>query len=374
MFPAILESRICSLEALHLRRRLQPASGIDFTSNDYLGFVCDPVLSDRFHQSCGGLPLSAGGSRLLRGQLDIFNETEETLARFSGREVALLFPSGYQANLGLLSALLRAEDTVFSDELNHASIVDGIKLSRAKKVVYPHHNLTALREALIAQGNTGGIRLIVTESVFSMDGDIAPLRSLADLAEEYDAILIVDEAHATGLFDAGIVKHQGLSERVFATVHTGGKVLGASGAWVAGSTQLRDYLIQFSRPFIYSTAPFPAQALLLKLAVEHWRDVGRKRSKTLFEKVRFFRNELGPSVEVPSTESPILPILIGNTERALKVTDHLQKSGFDIRAIRPPTVPPGGDRLRVILHWQNSEAEILALAQSLKFVLEKERF
>ena len=200
------------------------------------------------------VPLGASGSRLLRGDLDLFEVIEQRLANFCGNESALLFPSGYQANVGLLSALLSEKDIVFSDRLNHASIIDGIRLSRARKIVFPHNDLNALERGLEAAENQGGLRVIVTESLFSMEGDFSPLRALALLARKQGACLVVDESHATGLYGdfeknrgGGRVQMLGLGAEVLATVHTGGKALGVGGAWVCGSRLLRDYLINFSR-------------------------------------------------------------------------------------------------------------------------------
>jgi 8-amino-7-oxononanoate synthase len=279
--------------------------------------------------------------------------------------------------VGLLSALLTKSDLVFSDAFNHASIVDGIRLSGAKKIIYPHLNTETLSTQLRAHSRESGLRVIVTESLFSMDGDIAPLKTLATLAKKHHALLIVDEAHATGIFGAGLIQVLNLSSEVFATIHTGGKALGAAGAWVAGSKNLRDYLIQFSRAFIYSTAMIPAQALLLQLATEHWTCVGRARASTLFEKIEFLNAELKQlraiaDINIPMMKTPIIPIILGDADRTMKIAASLQDQGFDVRGIRPPTVPERTSRLRIILHDQNTKEEISGLIKALFFAFRNE--
>lgn len=376
-FPRLLGDRLADLDHQSLRRSLRFPQGKDFTSNDYLGFAADPVLRTRFLGALADLPVGASASRLLRGQLPAHAETEAALARFVRRDAALLYPSGYQANVGLLSALLRAGDVAFSDELNHASIIDGLRLGRAHRYVYAHNDPSSLRPLLERHGRGSGLKLIVTESLFSMEGDQAPLTQLADLAAEFGALLVVDEAHATGLFgDAasrlggGLVQQLGLNDRVFASVHTGGKALGAAGAWIAGDASLKEYLTNFSRPFIYSTAALPAMALLLSLSVEHWGQVGAARAEALLDHACSFRAALArladcPGVRVPSVSGPIIPVILGDNERPIAVARRLQEAGFDVRAIRPPTVPAGTARLRVTVTWPRSAGDLDDLADAL---------
>jgi 8-amino-7-oxononanoate synthase len=395
-FPAILTGRLGQIESEGLRRRLRPASGIDLSSNDYLGFATDPVLGDRLAKALPGLPVGSTGSRLLRGESAILEEVEAGLARFVGRDAAVLFPSGYQANTALLSALLRPGDAVFSDELNHASIIDGIRLGRAKRMIYPHRDHAGLRRVLQRfrqPGASPGLRVIVTESLFSVDGDTAPLMELAGLAEEFSALLIVDEAHATGLFGSGstgggLVQALGLSDRVFATVHTGGKALGSGGAWVAGDPNLKDYLANIARPFIFSTAPIPALAVLLNLALDRWREVGEERAHQVLERATTFRNALRtvatdlaepvPGIREPvpgtpgSVAGPILPFVIGDNRRAVRTAARLQRQGFDARAIRPPTVPQGTARLRLTVTWPVAEPTLNRFADALHAALADE--
>ncbi len=378
-FPRLLDQRLEKLDETFQRRLIVPRQGTDFSSNDYLGFTRDRVLRERILLRLADEDVGASGARLLRGQMPLFDRVEHDLARFVGREAALLFPSGYQANLALLSGLLTADDWVFSDQLNHASLIDGIRLSRAQRVVFPHGDLSALRRALGDRVAQPGLKVIVTESLFGMDGDIAPLDGLADLADEFSALLIVDEAHATGLWGAGhwgggLVQALGLSSRVFATIHTGGKALGVGGAWVAGSEKLKSYLVNFSRPFIFSTAPIPALAVGLGESVEYWKSVGASRADLLFKNVAHFRSSLprllGGGVQSVSREmGPIVPVILGSNEAAVRVAAQLQAEGWDVRAIRPPTVPEGSARLRLCIHWDHSISLLQTLSEFLGGVL-----
>ncbi len=386
-FSEILQSRLEVSDKNSCRRHLLQRTGLDLCSNDYLGFSQDPELHRLFMEKIQDLgssdfnsvPLGAAGSRLLRGQLKVFEETEELLAGFCGREAATLFPSGYQANVGLLSSLLRPEDVIFSDQFNHASIIDGIRLSGARKKIYPHLDAQALRSLLELDALYSGknenhqkyLKIIVTESLFSMDGDLAPLNSYVELAEEFSALLIVDEAHATGLWGSqsredrqggGWVQSLGLSQRVFATVHPAGKALGVGGAWVSGSAELKEYLVNFSRSFIYSTAPIPLLAILLQTAIYYWKQVGHERAKIVLERSQYLQNalsqEVGQRVCIPRVPGLIVPVLIGGNSESLALAQRLQELGFDVRAIRPPTVPEGSARLRLTVHWNQSKEDL----------------
>ena len=243
--------------------------GLDLVSNDYLGFAEHPYIKERMAAALAGLPSGSGGSRLLRGHHEIFERLEARLARFSGSEAALLFGSGYAANIGLLQAIVSPGDLIVSDELNHASLIDGIRLTKARTVVYAHQNLAALEAAL--QSPRTGHAVVITESLFSMDGDLTPLKEIAEIADRQNAVLVVDEAHATGLYGArgsGRVEELGLRHRVLATVHTGGKALGSGGAWVAASRTLRDVLVNRARTFIFSTAPVPVLAAAIDAGLD----------------------------------------------------------------------------------------------------------
>ena len=369
-FPGALGARLQALHAAGLHRALRRPQGADLSSNDYLGFAADPDLAARARDALRGVPCGAGASRLLRGDLDLHHECEAVLARFAGREAAVLFPSGYQANLALLSSLVRPGDTVFSDARNHASIIDGIRLGRGSKVIYPHADASAL-DLLLARHppRPGGSRFVVTESLFSMDGDRAPLAGLAAAAERHGAHLIVDEAHATGLYGggAGLARDAGVADRVLASVHTGGKALGAAGAWVAGDHRLKEYLVNLARPFVFTTAVVPALAVLLREAVAFWSERGADRAAEVLARAGALRGWLreagvatsppaGPAAAAP--DGPILPIVLGANEAALRAASRLQELGFDVRAVRPPTVPEGTARLRVTVTW-NADRETL---------------
>ena len=257
-FEDRLAATLNELREAGLLRQMRLPSGIDLVSNDYLGLAEHPYLTGVMRNAVAGLPAGSGGSRLLRGHHEIFESIEERLASFTGSESALLFGSGYAANIGLLQAIALPGDLIVSDERNHASLIDGIRLTKASTVIYPHQDLDALDTALRAPRK--GRAFVVTESVFSMDGDLTPLRDVCDIADRRDAVVIVDEAHATGMYGSrgsGRIEELGLRDRVVATIHTGGKALGSGGAWVAGSRALRDVLVNRARSFIFSTAPLP---------------------------------------------------------------------------------------------------------------------
>ncbi len=363
-------ARLAEWEAAGLRRVLRPPAGIDLSSNDYLGLAAHPRLVRRLiealqHEGCG-----ATASRLLRGHREIFTQVERRFAAWKGTEAALYFGSGYAANLGVLTTFLEPGDVVFSDERNHASLIDGMRLARARRVVFPHRDVEALARALREEP---GQKFLVTESLFSMDGDRAPLREYAALCRETGTALIVDEAHAVGLYGkrgSGLIEEMGVAEDVFLSINTAGKALGVCGAFVAGPAWAIEYLIQRARTFVFSTAPPPAlmaaldEALTL-LEEEPFRRVRvRENARRLREQLR----EVG--IEVPEEDSPIIPILLGENARAVAVAAALQDEGFDVRAIRPPTVPPGTARLRVSvnIHVDETIASrfVSALAKILK--------
>jgi 8-amino-7-oxononanoate synthase len=355
-----MAGRLLDLEEAGLRRRLALPAGIDLVSNDYLGFAEHPEILARMRDALAAV--GSGGSRLLRGHSVAFERCEERLAEFCGAEAALLFSSGYSANSGLLQALLGREDLVLSDERNHASLIDGIRLSGARKVVYAHQDLGAVADAL---GTARRRAFVVTESVFSMDGDLTPLEELVALCERTGAFLVVDEAHATGLYGSrgsGRVEELGLRERVLATVHTGGKALGSGGAFVAGPATLRDMLVNRARSFIFSTAPLPVLAPALEAALDL---LGREpaRRTEVFRKARELRAALREAgVDCGSSSSPIVPVVIGENRTALQLQARLAIAGFDARAIRPPTVAPGTARLRVTARYPVPDEELLRFA------------
>jgi 8-amino-7-oxononanoate synthase len=282
---------------------------------------------------------------------------EEKFARFKGTERSLYFSSGYLANLAVLTTFPEAGDVIFSDERNHASLIDGARLSRARRVVFPHNHAAAL-ERLLREVTGPGQKFVVVESLFSMDGDQAPLAEYAALCRSAGAELIVDEAHAVGVYgECG----RGLAGEVFVSINTAGKALGVSGAFVAGPADAIEYLIQRARPFIFSTAPPPAIAAALEASLEVIADEPERRLR-LLERGRYLRERMGLS-----GDSPIIPIVIGENERAVAVARELQAAGFDVRAIRPPTVPVGTARLRVTVNQGLSEEMLDGFVAALAF-------
>jgi 8-amino-7-oxononanoate synthase len=346
-------AELADLESRAQLRHLETVRGIDLGSNDYLGLSVDPRMKQALREAVDSAPrVASTGSRLLSGHDEVWTSVENDFARWIGAEAGLYFTSGYAANIGLLSSILRPEDAVFSDSANHASLIDGIRLAKCRRVIFPHLDLNALEAELRWSHSGSGARFIVVESIFSMDGDRAPLRELAALAARYGAELIVDEAHATGVCGPGgrgCVAETGLAGRVFATVHTCGKALAASGAFVCGSEALRRFLINRSRIFIFSTAMPPyfsaqvAAGMRLAAAAETERT-------TVANLGVFLRNELqGDGFDIAGSDSHVVPIVLGSNDAALAFASHLQARGYGIRAIRPPTVPTGTARLRVSL-------------------------
>lgn len=366
-----LRTRLGELEDAGLKRELVEPVGIDFASNDYLGLAGDPALREailaRLAALGPGEPLAAPASRMLRGTTRAHRQLEERLARFKGTEAALLYPSGYQANVGLLAALLGPGDRAISDALNHASLIDGLRMAGCSKVVVPHLDVEAIEQTL-AVPHVGGRTFLVTESLFSMDGDVAPLARYAGLAERYGAGLIVDDAHATGVFGgergSGLTEAGDLARRAVAVVSTLGKALGFSGAFVAGSRTLVDWLVNRSRPFLFTTAPPPlllhaVDAALDRVEAEPER---RLRVRALADRLRERLRAAG--LDCLESVGPIVPVLLGDNRRALAVAEEVQRRGFDVRAARPPTVPPGTARLRISVHADHTEEQVDALASA----------
>jgi 8-amino-7-oxononanoate synthase len=361
---AALAENLAARERAGLLRRMHPPRGlVDLASNDYLGLAAHPHLIERTCEAVVSLGVGSGGSRLLTGQRDAFTELEERLAAFSGTEAALLFGSGYAANLGLLTAVVGWGDVVLSDHRNHASLIDGIRLTGARKAIYPHGDVDAIGAAL--RQPRAGRAFVVTESVFSMDGDLAPLTDLVEMAERHGALVIVDEAHATGLFGArgaGRVEELGLSQRVLATVHTGGKALGSAGAWVAGSRLLIDTLAQIARSFIFTTAPMPALAGALNAALDIVAAEPERRAE-VHRKARLLRGAFAAGGALTSAHSsPILPLRVGENDAAVALQEALLAQGFACRAVRPPTVPQGTARLRVTVRSPVADQDLLRFA------------
>ncbi|MFD2247272.1 aminotransferase class I/II-fold pyridoxal phosphate-dependent enzyme [Pontibacter ruber] len=365
-----LQQKLAERAAQGNLRALKTTAGlIDFCSNDYLGLARSEQLRALIHKEedkYKHLPLGATGSRLLSGNHGLFEELEGMIASYHKGEAALLFNSGYTANVGLLSALPQRGDTVFYDEASHASMKDGLRLSFAKTYAFRHNNVEDLRQKL--KHATGQVYVVV-ESVYSMDGDKAPLQELAQLCNEHSIALIVDEAHAVGLYGEkgeGLTVALGLQDQVFAQVITYGKAMGSHGAAVVGPKVLRDFLINYSRAFIYTTG-LPTHALVaLKCAytflpqLSQERERAKKLAHLLYQKL----NKLS-GIRCTPENSVILSVFLQQPEQLKLLAAALQHDGYDVRPVLAPTVPKGTERLRVIVHAFNTEEEIEGLAQAI---------
>ena len=324
---------------------------INFSSNNYLGLANHPALAAAAKEAIDRYGCGSGASRLISGNMALHEELENHLAEFKGTEAALVFNSGFQANTGILSTLTGEGDAIFSDALNHASIIDGCRLSRAKIFVYAHGDLDQL-EAALKQSAEAGRKLIVTETVFSMDGDEAPLSGIVELAEKYGAMVMVDEAHATGIFGdngSGVIAKLGLSERVAVQMGTLGKALGGFGAYVAGSGALRELLINRCRSFIFSTSLPPAIMAMAIAAIDLVQREPERR-EMLWRNCRVLKRGLsGLGFSLAESQSTILPLIIGDADKCMRFSERLLQKGIFAQGIRPPTVPPGTSRLRITL-------------------------
>ncbi|MDX1756768.1 MAG: 8-amino-7-oxononanoate synthase [Marinobacter sp.] len=374
-FAGELEAR--QRAGLYRTRRLvegpqQPALTADgkpvlaFCSNDYLGLASHPSVTAALTAAAADVGVGGGASHLICGHHEAHHRLEQRLADFTGRSAALFFSTGYMANLGVISALAGRGDTIFSDRLNHASIIDGCILSRARVQRYPHNNVEALADRL---ASTAGHKLVVTDGVFSMDGDLAPLRELSRLCRQHDALLVVDDAHGVGVLGSrggGSLEHLGLSEdEVPLLIGTLGKAVGTSGAFVAGPELMIDYLVQKARTYIYTTAMPPALAAATCASLD-LIDAEPERRDHLRHLIRRFREEaqaLGYPL-MPS-QTPIQPIMVGDNWAALELSRRLEEQGLLVTAIRPPTVPEGEARLRVTLSAAHTDADLDRLLEGL---------
>jgi 8-amino-7-oxononanoate synthase len=340
-----LRASLHELERSGLQRVLRAPAGIDLSSNDYLGLSAHPLLKQRMAAAVCQEGCGSTGSRLLRGERDCFSAIERRFAQFKGTERALYFSSGYLANLAVLTTIPESGDVIFSDERNHASLIDGVRLSKAKRVVFPHNDVAALEQLLTKEP---GQKFMVTESLFSMDGDFAPLREYSRLCRDTNTALIVDEAHAVGIYGngSGLI---GPADAAFLSINTAGKALGVSGAFVSGPAWAIESLVQRARPFIFSTAPPPALAAAVEAALDVIAAEPERRAR-LLARAAYLRERLS----VPGT-SQIIPVILGSNERAVEAASKLRREGFDVRAIRPPTVPPGTARLRISVNANLSE-------------------
>lgn len=362
MLKDVLADRLAELEQRGLHRRLRLVEGAQagwvrlngrevlmLSSNNYLGLANHPALKHAAQDALERFGCGAGASRLISGTMELHHELEARLARLKHTRAALAFPTGYQANVGTLSALMGPGDTILSDALNHASIIDGCRLSRASTLVFRHNDMDHLAE-LLASCSGVGQRLIVTDSVFSMDGDIAPLAEMSRLARRYDAWLMVDEAHATGVFGphgGGVLEELGLSSAIEIQMGTLGKALGGFGAYVAGSRQLIDWLVNRARSFVYTTALPPSVAATAIAALDIVAQEPQRR-RQLWDNTAFLADQLtGLGYRLGNSRSQILPLIIGDTDQTMVLTAALLERGIFAQGIRPPTVPVGTSRIRV---------------------------
>jgi len=357
-----LRARLDARESHAIRRRLRPISSrigprivvdgrsiLQFCSNDYLGITSHPAVTRAAEMALARYGTGAGSARLVVGTSSPHCELEEALAQLKQTEAALALSSGYHANTGVLPVLTGSEDMIFSDALNHASIIDGCRLSHAATKIYHHNDIEHLTTLLSATGTTRR-RVIVTESVFAMDGDLAPLSDLASVAKQYDALLVVDEAHATGVFGShggGLVQELELGAHVDVQIGTLSKAIGALGGYVAGSQTLIDTLINEARTFIYTTALPPSVAASATAAIQVIIKEPERREQ-LWQHARFLRKALAAAgYHINPGNSPILPVMIGDAAQTVALSNALFTHGVLVSAIRPPTVPTGTARLRV---------------------------
>jgi 8-amino-7-oxononanoate synthase len=363
---------LTQLDASGLRRTLRSIDGaqharvlidgrevVSLCSNNYLGLASHPALAEAAARAARDFGVGAGASRLISGNMRLHDDLEQRLAQLKRSEACILFNSGYHANIGTISALVGEGDAVFSDALNHASIIDGCRLSRAALQVYPHADVAALAAAL--RQHHGRRKLIVTDSIFSMDGDAAPLREICDLAERYDAMVMIDEAHATGVVGpngAGLAAALGVTDRIAVQMGTLGKALGGFGAYVAGSRTLIDYLINTARPLIFTTALPPPVVAAAIAALEILAREPERRDAVRTRARRLRRGLQGAGFDVAESDSHIIPIVIGDSAATMRLSTALLEEGVFAHGIRPPTVPPGTARIRATVMATHSNADI----------------
>lgn len=378
-----------ALEAAGMRRRLRCIDGpqgprvqldeaevVLLCSNNYLGLADHPALVEAAVAATREFGFGSGASRLVSGSMRAHHRLEEHLAAFKGSEAALLFNTGFAANSGILPALFGPDDVIFSDSLNHASIIDGCRLCAARTLVYPHADLTALEALLRAEApKRKGRWLIVSDGVFSMDGDIAPLPGLVRLKEQYEALLMIDDAHGTGVLGAGgrgTAEHCGCLGRVDLQMGTLGKALGSCGAYLAASRPVIDMLINRCRPFIFSTSLPPAAAAAASAALDIVAgSEGAALRRSLEGKRRDFHARLETAgLDLLGSQTQIVPVLTVDPKPTMTATERLLDDGFFIQGIRPPTVAPGTCRLRATLMATHSDADLEAAAAAIIAALE----
>jgi len=378
-----LHDRLEDLKRMGLYRSLREVEGppgttividgrklLQFSSNNYLGLANHPRLKAAAMAAVERYGVGSGASRLVCGNLDLNRKLEEKLAQLKKKEAALLYSTGYMANLGVIAALAGEGDLILSDEYNHASIVDACRLSRAQTRVYPHKRMDEL-EKLLAGAESSKRRLIVTDGIFSMDGDIAPLPDLVDLAEKYECLLMVDDAHATGVLGpngGGTGDHFGLAEKIDVAMGTFGKALGGFGAFVAGDRNVRELLINCSRPFMFTTGLPPSVLAAGIAALEVVEEEPEMRAR-LWDNANLLRNgieEMG--FTLAGGETQIIPLLAGDASLAMEMSSLLREEGVYIQGIRPPSVPPGSSRLRITVSAAHTRGELAFALEALQKV------
>lgn len=378
-FPQSLSDKLKQREADNALRKLsEPDNRIDFSSNDYLGFSKNSKIFDNAHELLLNLKITdngATGSRLISGNHALYGATEQAICKFHNAESALILNSGYDANVGLFSSVPQKGDIVLYDEYIHASIRDGMRLSLAKAYKFAHNDLADLERLLkkAAEDTNRGELYIVTESVFSMDGDSPDLNAMAGMSEKYKARFIVDEAHALGVFGAkgeGMVQELGLEDKIFARVMTFGKGLGCHGAAIIGDPQLREYLVNFARSFIYTTG-LPPHSLATILSAYNYLDNFSQEKKELKNIVSFFRSET-QRLKLQSfidSDSAIQCVVVPGNQRVKNISSVLQQNDFSVKPILSPTVPQGQERLRFCLHSYTTQQQVTGALELLTALL-----
>lgn len=377
---AWIDEELASLERQGLRRRLATRAKaqaaritldgrelVNFGSNDYLALAADPRLARAAAEAAQQDGWGSGASPLICGYGRLHQRLEERLAELEGTEAAVVFSTGFAANAGTIAALVGPGDAVFTDRKNHASLLDGCRLSRADVRVYPHGDWQRL-DQLLTKATRHRRRLIVTDSLFSIDGDLAPLAELADLAERHDAMLLIDEAHATGVFGPngrGVAEQLGVEDRVDVRVGTLSKGLGSIGGFVVGSRSLVEWLVNRARPYVFSTAPPAAVAAAALAALDIVRDEPQRRQGLLSRADALRKRLAEQGWDVGKSASQIIPVVVGRSDRAVHLAAELRNRGLFVPAIRPPTVPEGEACLRISLTYGHTQQMVDQLAETL---------
>lgn len=362
-------------ESPHVGGKVQIAGRqlVDFGSNDYLSLSADQRLVDAVKAHTGYVGWGSGASPLIHGRGTLHARLEHEIADFEQTQAALTFSSGFAANLGVIPALVGRGDVIFSDEKNHASIIDGCRLSGAEVRVYQHNNPKHL-SSLLAENTSSRRRLIVTDSLFSMDGDLAPLPEIVDLADRYAAMVMVDEAHATGVFGdrgTGVCEWFGIKDRVDVRIGTLSKAVGCHGGFVAGSQTLIDWIANRGRSYVFSTAVPDASCMAAVAALDVVRNMSDERSHLLNMAESLRQNLISRGISVGNSKSQIVPVILGKSSNVIRAQERLWQEGFFVPAIRPPSVPPGQARLRISLNAAHDEKVIDQLAQTLDRIIQE---